>query len=198
MRRRTVLLSLSAGGLLAACGEAIDRAAIDGAAPVDLGVLGDDLAALKTAFNAARGDVRLLFLAGPSCGACLRALIELNDALGADLLGNERLAVFNVYVPTLGAAEHHARRAAQLMRGKSVSHYWDPGGKSGDAVQEALQIDQYAWDVWLIYGPDATWENEAPPAPATWMHQLHGLPNERRLDAEALAADVRKRLGQLT
>jgi hypothetical protein len=29
-----------------------------------------------------------------------------------------------------------------------------------------------AWDVFILYGPDARWDGERPPAPAYWMHQL--------------------------
>lgn len=196
MQRRALLLSVATVGALAACGETIDRQVV-GDAPVDVAVLDENLTALKDTFNTATGKLRLLFIAGPSCGPCLRALMELNEALGPQLLSNERVAVLVVYVPTLGAEERHAGRAAQLMHGASVSHYWDPSGRSGNVVQQALHIPQYAWDVWLTYSPDATW-NDALPPPAAWMHQLHGLPIESRLDADAFATDVRERLERLT
>jgi hypothetical protein len=197
MRRRTLLITLGAG-LASACGEAIDRQASGGAAPVPVTVLDEELTALKTAFNGAQSKVRLLFVAGPSCGPCLRGLMELNEALGADLLSDQRLSTLVVHVPTLGAEQHHAERAAQLLNGASVTHYWDPSGKSGDAVTEALGIAPiYAWDVWLIYPPGDQWEASAPPAPARWMHQLGQLPRETRLDPQAFAADVRARVEQL-
>lgn len=197
MRRRTLLMTLGAS-LASACGEAIDRQASGGAAPVPVTILAEDLAALKSAFNAGQSKVRLLFIAGPSCGPCLRGLMELNEALGADLLSDPRLSTLVVHVPTLGAQQHHAERAAQLLRGANVTHYWDPSGKSGEAVMEALGIAPiYAWDVWLIYASGAMWEAFAPPAPERWMHQLGQLPRETRLDPEAFAADVRTRVEQL-
>lgn len=195
MHRRTLLITLGAG-LVSACGEAIDRQATGGE-PVELAVLDDNLSALKSAFNAAQGDVRLLFIVGPSCGPCLRGLIDMHESLGASLLSNNRLKVFVVHVPTLSAEQRHAERAAQLLHGSSVVHYWDPGGRSGDVAQQALQISDYAWDVWLTYGPEAAWETDAPPVPAAWSHQLGWLPSSNRLDPEAFAADVRARVEQL-
>ena len=100
MQRRTMVMSMVAAGAVSACGDAIDQAAMDGP-PVEVVVLDESLAALKTGFNTAPGDIRLLFIVGPSCGPCLRGLIELNEAMGADLLSNERLKVFVVHVPTL-------------------------------------------------------------------------------------------------
>lgn len=196
MHRRALLASAAAALTTAACGEAIDNAAMDGS-PADVETLSDDLTALKAAFNATPDAVRLLFIVGPSCGPCLRGLMELNEALGADLLSDERLEVLVVHVPTLGAEAHHAQRAAGLMRGSSVAHYWDPSGRSGDAVQQALGISEYAWDVWLTYPPGPTWSEPAPPAPAAWSHQLGGLGAENRLNPEAFAADVRARVEQL-
>ncbi|MGQ0534024.1 MAG: hypothetical protein ACT4OF_15235 [Caulobacteraceae bacterium] len=197
MRRRTILLSMAASCAMGGCGEAIDRAALDGA-PVAVTVIDEGLSALTSEFNTARNKVRLLFLVGPSCGPCLRGLMELSEALGSDLLSDQRLRVLVVHVPTLGAEEDHARRAVGLMRGDSVSHYWDPSGESGNVVQRALGVSQYAWDVWLTYPPGPIWDSSALPAPAEWAHQLGGLAPERRLNAEAFAADVRARVSALT
>jgi len=195
MKRRTMLIMLGAG-LLSACGEAIDRRA-DAGPPAHVTVLDDNLSALKTAFNAAHDDVRLLFIVGPTCGPCLRGLIDLNSNLGPSLLADRRLSVFIVAVPTLSAQLQHAQRAAQLMTGASVQHYWDPHGKSGEVVQQTLQIPEYAWDVWLTYDPGPVWDAAAPPAPATWSHQLGGLRQGTRLNPPAFAADVRARVDRI-
>lgn len=195
MRRRALLVTLTAG-LVSACGAAIDRQA-QGEEPVKVAVLDESASALKAAFNASREDVRLLFIVGPSCGPCLRGLIDINENLGADLLSNPHLRVFVVYVPTLGAQQRHALRAARLLHGANVTHYWDPSGRSGNIVQQTLTIPEYAWDVWLTYGPGAIWDGEAPPPPAAWAHQLGRLNVETRLDPQAFAADVRARVERL-
>jgi len=192
MHRRNMVIALSAAGLAAACGEAIDRA---NTSPLpDVTVLDADLTVLKTAFNAARDHVRLLFIVGPTCGPCLRGLMETNAALGPTLLSDHRLATFVVGVPTLGAQLEHARRAARLIQGSSVKFYWDPDGAVGTRVERTLAIPEYAWDVWLTYAPGPVWEGETPPPPAAWMHQLGGLQQGVRLDADALARDVRSRV----
>lgn len=196
MHRRTLLIAAGSLGL-SACGEAIDRATLDEGAQVDVAVLDENLTALRTAFNASPEKVRLLFVVGPSCGPCLRGLMEMSEALGSDLLASDKLDVMIVHVPTLGAEEHHARRAANLLRGRSVHHYWDPGGATGDAVQQSLGIAEYAWDVWLTYPPGPTWTETAPPAPAAWSHQLGSLPPANRLNPDAFAADVRARVEQI-
>ena len=197
MHRRTLLVA--AGSLaLTACGEAIDRAALNESAQVHLTVLEGNLDALKAAFNAAPEKVRLLFVVGPSCGPCLRGLMEMNEALGAGLLASDRLEVLVVHVPTLGAEQHHAERAAQLLTGANVRHYWNPSGEVGNVVMEALGVAPiYAWDVWLTYAAGPLWTETAPPTPAAWSHQLGALPSSNRLNAEAFAADVRTRVEQL-
>ncbi|MEZ5972196.1 MAG: hypothetical protein R3C31_10350 [Hyphomonadaceae bacterium] len=196
MHRRTLLIAAGSIGLTA-CGEAIDQVALDDGAQVDVAVLDENLTALKTAFNAFPEKVRLLFVIGPSCGPCLRGLIEMSEALGSGLRASDHLDVLIVHVPTLGAQEHHARRAANLLHGSSVQHYWDPRGATGDAVQQSLGIPEYAWDVWLTYPPGPTWTDTAPPAPAAWSHQLGRLSPENRLNPEVFAADVRARVEQV-
>lgn len=49
-----------------------------------------------------------------------------------------------------------------------------------------------AWDVYLVYPPGTEWKGNKPPKPAYFMHQLVGrLPDNRRLNGEALAAKLR-------
>ncbi|MGH9693148.1 MAG: hypothetical protein ACRD5Z_03315 [Bryobacteraceae bacterium] len=193
MLRRALLFSGMAASAVASCGAVIDGG---NGAPVHVDDLDDQNAALRAAFNAAHGKVRLLFVVGPTCGPCLRGLIDMNANLGANLLSDRRLAIFVVHVPTLSAQRQHAERAAQLIQGDSVHHYWDSSGQIGRAVQRTLQIAVYVWDVWLTYGPEANWDGADPPPPVVWSHQLGGLAG-RRLDPQAVAADVRARVERL-
>ena len=54
----------------------------------------------------------------------------------------------------------------------------------------------YAWDVWLVYGPDAVWEGELPPKPEYFMHQLWALGGTDlpRFDSEVFAQRVHQLL----
>lgn len=141
-------------------------------------------------FNAAAGSVRMVFVAGPSCGPCLRGLDDMNRVLGDRTRTDPDLKAFVLYVPTLGAEEHHAARAVRLMQGADIRHYWDPQGGSGRKIQEALGIDMYAWDVWLVYDRNALWAEDHPPAPAYWEHQLSGLSRDNFLNPERFAKRV--------
>lgn len=184
----------------AACGQAPSNAAASPVAmtPTTYRVLDRSLAALKADFNAHRGQVRLLFVVGPTCGVCLSGMDQLNEKLVAAHQADARLATLVVHVPALQAEEKHVPAAIELMHGPRVSHYWDPMGTTGRRYQEVLALDVYAWDVWLVYGPAAVWDGDLPPAPAFWRHQLpRGVDKVPRLDAKEFAAEVGRRLATL-
>jgi hypothetical protein len=162
-------------------------------------VLGEGAAQLRDDFNAARGTVRVLFVIDPTCPGCLRGLDDVNK----DLLSRTNdpgLQTFIVHVPVLtpSPTEEDVPKAATLVRNDHVHHYWNPSGSFGWELSKAAGLKHgdesvYAWDVWLIYGPDAVWEGAGPPQPQRLMHQLYllkdsGLP---RLDSRKFAKEVR-------
>jgi hypothetical protein len=58
----------------------------------------------------------------------------------------------------------------------------------------------YAWDVWLIYGPEATWDGALPPRPQRLMHQLRALQGSTEfphLDSDVFAQEVHQLLAQI-
>ena len=148
-------------------------------------VIPRDLQPLKDAFNAKAGSVRLMFIVGPTCGICLRGMADLNDEFIAAMQGDLRLNTFVVHVPTMGAEEHHAREASALITGPNVYQFWDRVGLSGRHYGKILDGGGYAWDIWMVYGPDAIWEGKLPPAPDFWQHQLSGYPRTKRLDRKS-------------
>ncbi|MFQ5609664.1 MAG: hypothetical protein ACE5F8_05275, partial [Woeseiaceae bacterium] len=157
-----------------------------------------ELTQLKADFNAMTDKVRLVFISGPSCGICLRGMDDLNEAIVASIQGNPRIHTFVVQVPTLGAKEEHAAAAVGLMPGSRVNHYWDPEGNTGIEFMDSLDIEMYAWDVWMVYEPGAIWDPGAhPPTPVFWQHQLGPLPDESRLDAREFATVVRAKLANM-
>ncbi|MFQ5564376.1 MAG: hypothetical protein ACE5FO_12500 [Parvularculaceae bacterium] len=165
---------------------------------VDYVVLGDGLQKLKDDFNAKAGTVRLLFIVGPTCGICLRGMADLNDAFIADYQNDPRLNTFVVHVPTLGAEEKHVAPAAKLMAGPRIWHFWDPVGTTGRLYSRIFDTETYIWDFWFIYGPDAVWTNETPPAPDFWQHQLGGFPRNKRLNKKTFAAEAVKHIKALS
>lgn len=181
---------------------AIARA--DSTKPAAYTVLDDSFAALRDAFNDQRGHVRLLFVVDSSCAICLRGLADLNDAL-LEHTDDPSLDTFVVHVPVIGGTTDHIAPSAELIRNSRVRHYWNASGSFGDQITIVADLKKgeervFAWDVWMIYGPGAVWEGDAPPKPDVLMHQLphlRGHPTYLQLDAEAFAQDVRNRLERL-
>ena len=146
--------------------------------------LDDQFSQLREDFNRAKGSVRLLFVVDPICPGCLRGMDDMNR----DLLSqtkDERLKTFVVHVPVIGAkAKDIAMPAARLLQNPHVRNYWNESGEFGRALAKAVQLENdkeavYAWDVWLLYGPDAEWVGTGPPQPKLLMHQLWKLEGTR-------------------
>jgi hypothetical protein len=122
---------------------------------------------------------------------------------------------FVVHEPVLGTARaapwspkaesKDVVNASQLLHNTHVSHYWNSSGAFGQLLSQGVGLKNgdgsvYAWDVWLIYGPEARWEGSAPPVPALLMHQLGALRGSTQfpqLDSHVFAGRVRALLAQL-
>lgn len=101
-----------------------------------------------------------------------------------------------MWVPSLPSdAEDRVPAATAKIPDERASHYWDEKGALKLAYQRVMKWDQPAWDVYYVYGRGAEWKGE-PPAPDYWQHQLRGLPPERMLDADNLAAEMNRLLRQ--
>lgn len=176
-------------------------------------VLDDQASQLRADFNRESASVRLLFVVDPICPTCLRGLADMNR----DLLrstADPRLQVFVVYEPVLGFLYHipglkpagskDVPKAAQLLQNPNVHNYWNPTGAFGRLLSTAVGLKNgnhqvYAWDVWLIYGPEAKWIGAGPPRPVLLMRQLKELNGTRfpHLDSRVFARQVRTLLTQL-
>jgi hypothetical protein len=198
--------------LVAATGCANDSSSAT--APVPYTVLDDQGSQLRADFNRKIGSVRLLFVVDPICPWCLRGLADMNR----DLLrstADPRLQTFVVHEPVLGIARYapwlrvsggkDVPKAAQLLENPNVQHYWSPTGVFGHLLSKAVGLKNgehqvYAWDVWLIYGPEAKWVGVDPPQPRLLMHQLsalHGSTQFPHLDSHVFAQQVQRLLAQL-
>jgi hypothetical protein len=165
-------------------------------------VLDDKSTQLKNDFNNAKGSVRLLFVVDPVCPGCLRGLDDVNRDLLAKV-DDPRLQTFVVHVPVIGAKAKDVAPAGTLLKNRHVRHYWNASGEFGRSLSAALQLknakeDVYAWDVWLVYGPDAEWTGTAPPQPQLFMHQLWKLQGTKyaQLDSKAFAKYAKELLAQ--
>ncbi len=68
------------------------------------------------------------------------------------------LRVYAVWLPMLGG-DAHEKRNGNNMPDARMMHFWDGNYAIGQWF--AKQVDGYegiAWDVYYLYGPDATWE----------------------------------------
>lgn len=87
-------------------------------------------------------------------------------------------------------------RATKRLPDERVNHYWDGEGELVKAYGRLLKLegDDTAWDVYYVFGRDVEWKDEVP-APTFFMDQV-GLPQGQPLDADKLAAEIRKLLQQ--
>ena len=207
---RILPVTLMAAGLLAqasGCAEAATPAA-----PTYI-VLDEQASQLRADFNRRIGSVRLLFVVDPICPGCLRGLADMNRDLLKDT-ADPRLQVFVVHEPVLGVARFapwlrvaggsDVPKAAQLLENPNVQSYWNPTGAFGRLLSKAVGLKNsegpvYAWDVWLLYGPDAKWVGDDPPRPQLLMHQLGALRDTEfpHLDSQVFAKQVQALLSHL-
>jgi hypothetical protein len=73
-----------------------------------------------------------------------------------------------------------AGAAAASLDAPGVRQYWDADMALGRLLGEHLGVDPqpFAWDVYLYYEWDATFE-EGPPTPMAWAHQMGGAVPQR-------------------
>ena len=188
------VMTVLAVGLAALAG--CDAAPEAGGKLKSLEILDEKAEPLRTQFNRDAGKVRLLFILDPVCATCLRGLADLDRDLVASLSAD--VPVYLVHVPVIGGREKHIAGAASLIHNSNVRHYWNPSGSLGEQAGAALPLRSkgepvYAWDVWMVYGPDAVWGDRLP-QPNRLMHQLpriDNMPGVSPLDSKAFTATVR-------
>ncbi|HSM70111.1 MAG TPA: hypothetical protein VK851_01080 [Anaerolineales bacterium] len=72
---------------------------------------------------------------------------------------------------------NEAEKIETLFSDPRIKHYWDPDRILGKMLAQTLHLEiSIAWDVYLVYSPDHSWNTGLPPAPKFWMHQLDEKP----------------------
>lgn len=99
------------------------------------------------------------------------------------------LRVYVAWVPMFRGREADVPKASTEVPDPRAAHYWDGDSLLVKGFRETLGLNEPAWDIFLLYGPDARWEGERPPAPAFWMHQL-GSARRPRVNGPFLEAAV--------
>lgn len=117
-----------------------------------------------------------------------------------ELESSGRIKVYLAWVPRFRGMERDVPKATGTMADARVSHYWDGDSQLVKGYTRTLGLPEDAWDIFLLYGPDARWDGADPPAPEYWMHQLGSARNPRvagpYLDAAVFLQKTRELLSR--
>ena len=106
-------------------------------------------------------------------------------------IDDPRLRAFVVWQPKRGGHERDVDEATATFPDPRARHFWDGEGWTVEHFKPVLDVHVDAWDLYMIYEADARWDGPEPPKPIFWMHQLSGVNNAPRLDANVFAERIR-------
>jgi hypothetical protein len=152
-------------------------------------VIGDTSGAVRTAFNADAGKVRVLMVVSPTCGECLKGASEVSEQV-AGIDQGKTVPLYVLWVPRRGGREKDVPAATRVIADTAAHEYWDGNDLLGMQYKQVLGWRGNAWDVYMVYGPQAQWTGELPPTPNFFMHQT----SEKgpRLDASLFGTRMRQ------
>ena len=133
-------------------------------------VVGNTSAAVRSAFNADTGKVRVMIVVSPTCGACLEGASEVSQQVAAINQG-KTVPLYVLWVPRRGGQEKDVPNATRIVADSSAHEFWDGNDLLGIDYKQVLGWRGNAWDVYMLYGPKAQWNGDLPPAPDFFMHQ---------------------------
>ena len=112
---------------------------------------------------------------------------------------DDRVRAYIVWTPIFGG--NFMRASRQLSRSfpdKRVSYFADSEALAGHLWERVLKTGrEEAWDVYFLYGADARWNEEEPPTPDFWMHQLWGVNKAPRFKEPEFTAKLKEMLAQM-
>lgn len=114
-------------------------------------------------------------------------------------IDSENFTAYAIWEPILRTDnEVSSRKATTLLPDPRVEHYWVESQAIGEMFQEPIHLEtEAAWDVYLVYPAGVEWNQETPPEPVYFQHQLGGrLPEANRLDGAKLAEKIEEALAQ--
>jgi len=90
-------------------------------------------------------------------------------------IDSDQLRVLVVWLPNFpGDDRIKACASTKTVPDPRATHYWDATASVSKLYGNVLGLPpakQFAWDTYMIFGPDAEW-TDSPPTPNTWMHQM--------------------------
>ena len=115
---------------------------------------------------------------------------------------SDSVRIYVVWVPMFRGRESDVPRATTEVLDARAVHYWDGTSQLVAGYRETLGLNEPAWDIFLLYGPEVRWDGDRPPAPEFWMHQLGSRRNPRvkapYLDAASFLGRTRALLNRHT
>lgn len=150
-----------------------------------------DVSALRDWFQRQSGSVRLIALLSPSCTSCLEGFAAVQQVLKD--VSSPKIAAAVVWMSIRPGEKRTSAvsLSSEFIDGR-IAYFWDPYRAAGETWQSVLKLNGVAWDVYLVYGPGAIWnEPDLDPAPpAYWMHQLKQVPQAPVLNRQLLEQHV--------
>ncbi len=101
-----------------------------------------------------------------------------------------------MWVPRNGGRERHVSRVTNLVTDSRATQYWDDYSTVADAYTEQLSLTGPCAGIFMLYGPDQTWEADEPPR-ALYLEDAHARQYRRpypQFDVERFAERVRELL----
>jgi hypothetical protein len=153
---------------------------------------------LRKEFNASSQKIRIVALLSPTCAEC-----QSGHAIVGGILkkfSSPKLQALLVWEPMRdGDSSAAAAEQAEMVRDLRISQGWDGSRDVGKLFGATLDLDEIAWDVYLIYKPGIRWDGQQPPHPTFWMHQLTGADPSLLLcvNPSRLSTEVEKLLDRL-
>ena len=117
-------------------------------------VIGSTPDAVRSAFNADAGKVRVLMLVSPTCGTCLQGASEVSKQI-SEINHGKDVPLHVLWVPRRGGLEKDVPSATAVVADSSARQYWDGNNLLGVQYKRVLGWRGNAWDVYLLYGPKA-------------------------------------------
>ena len=107
-------------------------------------------------------------------------------------IDDDSLHVAVVWIAALRTDNFEASlQSRRLIPDTRVRHFWDGTQVIGNALAPVLETNMtMAWDVYLAYGPEASWEG-APAEPKGWLHQKGSEDPELYMNEEKLLSMIR-------
>lgn len=131
------------------------------------------LSSLQEIYQDSKKHILLLAVLSPTCAPCLRGsqlVQEIFEENESKILYGAIIWTSMLVTDSLDAANEREHSFSDSR----LKQFWDEHRILGKLLSQTLNLrESIAWDVYLVYPPDHSWDTELPPTPKFWMHQLN-------------------------